>query len=93
MPTKRTRVPRNPLTRVTPEALTAWLTGDRKALHLALRLKPWEHNPLDTFGESDTPSVRPAWLSQTRWDTAMAWRKALEEVAARGEGFQRNHNP
>jgi hypothetical protein len=91
MPTKRNRVPRNPLARVTPEALAAWRAGDRLALHRELRLRPWDHNPLDTYDKPrrhDASSlagrviggVRPIWVSQDRWDQAITWRNALEQA-------------
>ena len=52
MPTTRKRVSRaGGRFRITREAVEAYKAGDHERLHMALRIRPWEPDPLQT----DTP--------------------------------------
>lgn len=80
----------NPARIVSAEALAAWRAKDRWGLYRALRLRPWDANPLDA--NSELPRFQPgAWVglggcishpfaTKTRWDEARAWRVALEKA-------------
>ncbi len=46
MPTTRTPIGRPPINRMTPEIIEAWKRADYNALHLLLRLQPWDSSPL-----------------------------------------------
>lgn len=62
---------------VTPEAVVAFKAGDWMGLYTALKLKPWEWNPLDV-----DPEHRPAWfrgeLQERSWERAVELRICLE---------------
>lgn len=79
MATKRTRKTRNLRARVTPQAVAAFVAGDYTALHLELRLAPWEVNPLDAWG--DCP-WGPGTGGGDSWPQAVQLRAELEEAAA-----------
>lgn len=79
MATKRTRKTRSLRAKVTPAAVAAFVAGDHSALHLELRLAPWEVNPLDAWGECPWPSGSGGGLT---WDAAVQLRAELEAAAA-----------
>ncbi len=68
--------------RITPEAVEAFVAGDRLALHRALDLRPWQPSPLAT--DADAP---PAWSRPGPWHDAWALvrglRLELETAAGR----------
>ena len=46
MSTKRRIIDRGRSNHLRPEIVAAWMAGDVEALHIALRLRPWEPSPL-----------------------------------------------
>ena len=74
MPTKRQRATRNQRTRITPDAIAAFKSGDHTGLHQLLRLKPWEVSPLDAEGECLWPETSAGGNS---WPQAVALREEI----------------
>jgi hypothetical protein len=79
MATKRTRKSRNLRARVTPAAVAAYRAKDYAALHLELRLAPWEVSPLDAWGDCPWPSRTGG---GDTWDQAVQLRAELEAAAS-----------
>lgn len=80
MPTKRTKVNRNPKHRISAAAVAAFRSGDHCTLADELRLPPWSPSPLDT--DTDTPpehSIGTAYAQA--WPSAYALRHELEAAA------------
>ncbi len=60
---------------ITPEAVAAFKAGDWLALHAALRLHPWECNPLDAnAGPSPWP---PGCAGSISWPEAQRLRREI----------------
>jgi hypothetical protein len=78
MATKRTRKSRNLRARITPAAVAAFAAGDHSALHLELRLAPWETSPLDAWGACPWD---PGTGGGDSWDAAVRLRAELEAAA------------
>lgn len=76
--TKRTRSARHLRARLTPEAVEHYRVGNAQALHLELRLAPWEASPLDAVGGCPWPAGTAGGSS---WDQAVALRAELEAAA------------
>ena len=79
MPTKRTKRARPLAAKITPAAVEAFRSGDRRELHNQLRLKPWQVSPLDAH---DGPCPwHPSYLSSETWPQMQALRAAVEEMS------------
>ena len=76
MATKRTPINRGQRRRVTPEVLAAFRAGDHEALAVALRLKPWEINPLDIADDEPCPYQHS--IGATSWEQALELRRELK---------------
>ena len=64
--------------RVTPEAIEAFHAGDRKALHRALDLKPWQSSPIDADGDCPWPDGSMGFAS---WALASELRTEIMEAS------------
>ena len=73
MPTKRRRIGRKIGMHITPEAVAAYVAGDLRALHVALRWPPWLPSPRDV-----DPGEPPAWIPADRWARAQEVQAAIE---------------
>ncbi|MFT4196764.1 MAG: hypothetical protein QM601_02435 [Pseudoxanthomonas sp.] len=60
--------------RITQEAIDAYAAGDWMGVMRALRLPPWQANPLDAVGPPRTGDTAYALL----WGDSVALREALE---------------
>lgn len=78
MPTKRTKVTRNPKHRVTGAAVAAFKANDRELLAAELRLPPWWPSPIDTDTDEPTPGTAYA----AAWPDSRALRRELEVACA-----------
>ena len=68
--------------RITPEAIEAYRTHDRRAIRGALGLKLWEMTPFDVAGrerDPPTPGETDVWAQSLK---AMALRDELEAAIA-----------
>ena len=86
MPTKRQRVTRSLVARITPEAIAAWKAGDWGDLQRALRLPPWHASPLDVGGDQPAGNTAGAttWAEATRLRSeliALAGEQGLRQLA------------
>lgn len=81
MTTKRRRVTRGLAQRITPEAVAAFVAGDRMQLHRELRLKPWQESPLDAIGESPWPATS---AGGSTWPESVQLAIELQQAAAGG---------
>lgn len=69
--------------RITPEAIAAFRSGDQRAMHRALGLRPWQPSPLEA-DEDAPPSWSPvgaAW--NAAWPLVRGLRLELEASLAR----------
>jgi hypothetical protein len=77
MPTKRQRVTRSLVARITPEAIAAWKAGEWGDLQRALRLPPWHASPFDADGDCPTGNTAGA----ATWPEAVQLRAQLYALA------------
>ena len=77
MPTKRQRVTRSLVARITPEAIEAWRAGRWIDLQRALRLPPWHTSPLDADGDCPTDNTAGA----STWPESACLRAQLRALA------------
>jgi hypothetical protein len=82
MGTKRVIINRGRSGHLRPEVVAAWMAGDVEALHIALRLRPWEPSPLPCeiagplgCDEHDSPPNDPE--DQRSLAQSLAWQRKL----------------
>lgn len=63
--------------RITEKAIAAFRSGNRKALHRALRLPPWQVSPLDADSASPYPGSA---AGGSTWADSAALREQLENA-------------
>jgi hypothetical protein len=79
MPTKRKKLGAQEAARVTPEAISAWRTGDYWGLYRALRLKIWEMPDWGFDPPMEEASDLPLLVDRHRYVCAM--KRALMDAA------------
>ena len=78
MSTIRRRTRSQQAGRITPEAVAAFVAGDRATLKHALRLPPWQVSPLDAEGACPYPPLTGAAVT---WLDSLALRSQLQAAA------------
>ena len=69
--------------RITPEAVEAFVAGERTTLHRALDLRPWQPSPLETDADAPPGWSRPGGPWHDAWGLVRGLRVELETAAGR----------